>query len=308
MQLEILRRLHQIHPDISIGMEFFQQPFQQHLDDYISGASSEQQMLAATEWYQRWRYDFRLYRPLLDYARQHAIPVIALNAPAEMVSRVSAVGLEGLTEAERARLPAEIDHSDLAYRKRLHEVYLQHARMSGNSFERFLQVQLLWDESMAEQIARYLADNPHKKMLVFAGSGHLMYGSGIPQRVSRRQPVKDTILVPGDNLKVKPGIADYVVYPEPARLPKAGRMGVLLAEAEQGVKVTKVGAGSAGEQAGLKADDIIQVLDGSRVHTSSDVKIAMLEKSPGDLIRLQVLRKRLFWGEQQITLEFELGE
>ena len=36
VQLEIVRRLHQLNPDIAIGMEFFQQPFQPDLDAYIT--------------------------------------------------------------------------------------------------------------------------------------------------------------------------------------------------------------------------------------------------------------------------------
>lgn len=308
VQLEIVRRLHRLNPDIAIGMEFFQQPFQKYLDAYITGETNQQQMLADTEWYDRWVYDFRLYQPLLDYARQNRIPVVALNLSREMVKRVSGVGIEGLTPEERAAIPAVIDDSDEAYRGRLRDVFRQHGKSGGKDFDRFVQVQLLWDESMAERVARYLADNPQTQMVVLAGSGHLMYGAGIPNRVERRQAIEGAILLPGDTLKVQPGIADYIVYPETAQLPKAGRMGVLLGEAEEGVKVERVGAGTAGERAGLKRDDIIQRLDGSTVHDSSDIKIAMLEKSPGDRIKLQVLRKRVLWGEEQLEFDFELGE
>ena len=37
-QLEIIRRLHQFHPDLVIGMEYFQHPFQIYLDQYIAGS------------------------------------------------------------------------------------------------------------------------------------------------------------------------------------------------------------------------------------------------------------------------------
>ena len=33
-----------------------------------------------------------------------------------------------------------------------------------------------------------------------------------------------------------------------------------------------------------------------------------LEKSPGDRVKLQVLRKRALWGEEQLEFDFELGE
>jgi len=40
---------------------------------------------------------------------------------------------------------------------------------------------------MAERAADYLQRNPKRRMVVLAGSGHLMYGQGIPKRLLRRQ-------------------------------------------------------------------------------------------------------------------------
>ena len=60
-------------------MEMFQQPFQRYLDEYVAGSIDEQTMLRATEYYRRWRMDFRHYAPILRYAREHGLPVIALN-------------------------------------------------------------------------------------------------------------------------------------------------------------------------------------------------------------------------------------
>ena len=78
MQLELIRRLHAVHPRLAIGMEMFQQPFQDILDDYIAGRVDEKQLLRDTEYYRRWRYDFRLYAPILEYARENQLPVVAL--------------------------------------------------------------------------------------------------------------------------------------------------------------------------------------------------------------------------------------
>ena len=80
-QLEIIRSLHALHPRLAIGMEAFQQPFQTVLDDYIAGRLSEREMLRDSEYYTRWRFDYRLYAPILRYAREHQLPVVALNLP-----------------------------------------------------------------------------------------------------------------------------------------------------------------------------------------------------------------------------------
>ena len=67
VQLEILKYLHQQNPDLVVGVEWFQQPFQQHLDDYIAGDISEREMLNLTEYFDRWSYNYRLYQPKLHY-------------------------------------------------------------------------------------------------------------------------------------------------------------------------------------------------------------------------------------------------
>jgi uncharacterized iron-regulated protein len=89
IQLEIIRRLHALHPKMAIGMEMFQQPFQRHLDEYVAGSIDELAMLRATEYYRRWRMDYRLYAPILRYAREHGLPVIALNIPSELTHNVA---------------------------------------------------------------------------------------------------------------------------------------------------------------------------------------------------------------------------
>ena len=80
-QLEIIRRLHQVDSNLVIGVEYFQQSFQPQLDDYITGRTTEKEFLRATEYYQGWGWDYRLYAPIFRFAREQRIPVRALNVP-----------------------------------------------------------------------------------------------------------------------------------------------------------------------------------------------------------------------------------
>jgi uncharacterized iron-regulated protein len=108
-QLEIIRKLHELDSNMAIGVEYFQQPFQQQVDDYIAGRIPENEFLRATEYYSRWGYDYRLYAPIFRYAREEHIPVRALNVPTALVSAVARVGISGLAEKQRAYLPREIE-------------------------------------------------------------------------------------------------------------------------------------------------------------------------------------------------------
>jgi hypothetical protein len=212
-----------------------------------------------------------------------------------------------LTGEERSKVPAEIDDSSQTYRERLRAVFKQHPHPERRNFDHFLQVQLTWDEGMAEQVADYLKKNPQRQMVVLAGTGHLAFGMGIPQRVERRLAVESAIVLPGDELKIKPGIADYLIFPSAASLPPQGLMGVFLATDEQGVRISGLTSGGAAAQAGIKKDDRIQLINGVKIETMADIRIALLDLAPGDQVKLRVQRKQLVWGEKTLDFDFALG-
>jgi uncharacterized iron-regulated protein len=307
MQLEIIRSLHRENPDLAIGMEMFQRPFQPVLDAYIAGEVDEAGMLAGTEWFDRWIYDYRLYRPILQFAREQGIPLVALNISKEIREKVSGQGIDGLAGQERLQIPREIDRSDKEYESRLRGVFEKHDMGKRGNFERFMDVQLLWDETMAEQVASYLQRHPERAMVVLAGGGHLMYGSGIPNRVRRRVPVKTVTVLPGAG-DLSPGIADFVVYPSEAKLPKAGLMGVYLENNADGLKVSGVSTDSPAEKAGLEKDDRILSINDREIKSLADLKIEMYGKRPGDDVQVRVLRKRLLLDDKVIAVRITLGE
>jgi uncharacterized iron-regulated protein len=306
-QLEIIKRLHRAHPDIAIGMEMFQQPFQQVLDAFIAGKLGERELLRESEWFERWRYDYRLYRPILDYAREHSIPLVALNVSTELKQRVSDVGFDGLTPKEQAEVPPEIDRSDLAYADRLRKVFHQHPESEKRNFDRFIDVQLLWDEAMAETATLYLQAYPERKLVVLAGTGHLMYGSGIPQRVERRLAEKGAIVIPGTDIKIEPGIADFVLFLQTQTLPKTGLIGIFMEEADSGVLVADLTLEGAGSSAGVEKGDIIIELNGKPVTSTSDIRIELMGSPPGTPVQVKVLRKGMLWGEKRLDFAFDLG-
>ncbi|MCW8890955.1 MAG: ChaN family lipoprotein [Sedimenticola sp.] len=307
-QLEIISALQAGGSDLAIGMEMFQRPFQSYLDQYIEGAITESEMLQKTEWYERWVYDYRLYRPLLNFAKTHQLPVIALNTPREITSQVSREGIDSLSEEQRKQIPSDIDYSDKAYSERLNGIFKQHGERADRSFDRFVDVQLLWDEGMAERAADYLIANPDKQLVVLAGSGHLMHGSGIPNRVSRRLSVTTAIVLPGGDLKIEPAIADYIIFPQEISLPKPGMMGIFMESSSEGVRVAGLAEAGAAGKSGVKRDDILLAIDGQKVAATTDVRIALLDKQPGDEITLELLRKGVLFGSKTVTLRLVLGE
>ena len=304
-QLEIIRRLHAIHPRLAIGMEVFQQPFQGVLDDYIAGSLSEQDMLRDTEYYKRWGFDYRLYAPILRFAREHQLPVVALNLPAEFTRKVARSGIDALAAEERVQLPSGIDRSDNAYEERLRQVFNQHPD-SGRSFDNFLEVQLLWDEGMAQQAADYLAAHPDYNMVILAGSGHLARGSGIPRRLLRRQPVSSAIVLNGWEGTLEPDLADFILLTEPRNLTPSGKFGVLLDDEVDVPTVDTCLSDSPCTRAGLVRGDQFLSINGEPVNDMTDLHLAMWDKQPGESVILQVSRQRWFSSPQQLNFTIEL--
>lgn len=304
-QLAVIRELYQRHPGLVIGLELFQQGSQQHLDDYVAGGISEEEMLRNTEYFSRWKFDYRLYRPVLQYAREKGLKLLALNVPAELTRKVARKGFEGLDPGERAELP-EIDDAGEAYRDRLRSIHEQHPQGDDQAFEHFVQAQLLWDESMAERAAAFLHRHPDRHMVLLAGSGHLAYGTGIPSRLMRRIDVATALVLNDPQEELTPDIADFVLLTKSTPLPPKGRLGILMADSEQGVAVRDVGDESAAEEAGLqKADQIVQ-LDGREIRNTADVRLALLDSDAGDTVEITVYRGEGLAGTERIEYTITL--
>ena len=190
VQLRVIEYLHTRGRLHAIGMEMFQRRFQDVLDAYTQGRIDEQALIEGTEYKQRWGYDFALYRPILEFARKWRLPVIALNVEQEIRKKVSAGGIEALTEEERATLPA-ITPGPKAHRTYLKRTYQGHLKKGEKfdqaKFDRFYTVMCLWDAVMADSVVRwYRAAPKDAQVVVLAGTGHMRYRYGIPDRVRNR--------------------------------------------------------------------------------------------------------------------------
>jgi S1-C subfamily serine protease len=56
----------------------------------------------------------------------------------------------------------------------------------------------------------------------------------------------------------------------------------------------------------LRPGDRITSIDGQPVANLADLRVAMWDKSPGDAITLEVIRKRWLSGARQLTRELAL--
>ncbi len=307
-QLSIIKGLHKKHPDLGIGLEYVFQPFQNVLDRYIKGAIDEAGLIRESEFISRWKFDFKLYRPIFQYARENGIPLIALNLENEITNKVKEGGIESLSDESKLRLPSYIDWKNEAYRKRLLRAFNSHPHTEEMIFENFLAVQLIWDEAMAQRAADWLKQNSGSHLVVLAGGGHIMHGDGIPNRLSRRINVSQaTILnidaVPGGVTK---GLADYMILAGKRTLPPSGKLGVLFDTTNSAILIKEFVKDSSAKEAGAKKFDKLLSIDGQPVQNYTDIRIALMDRKVGERIELEIERNSLILGAVNKTLQVTL--
>lgn len=301
VQFEVVKSLFESGKEIAVGMEMFQAPFQKVIDDYLAGRIDERQFLKESEYFKRWRFNYRFYRPVIEYCKEHGIPVIALNIPAEVSKKIARSGLESLNEQERSWLPEELDLSNRAYRYHLQQVFAQHREAPVEDFEYFFQAQIAWDESMGANIVKYLRQNPERSMVVLVGSGHVAYRFGIPSRVERRGIKDQAVVLSGREKVLDPDEADFFLFPPVLPEPFSAKLGVLLSD-KQELRVEKVVDKSPADQAGIKPGDVIKAIDGVRVKSLEDLRIELFFKKKGQKVEITVLRTDENGNSKEIKL------
>jgi uncharacterized iron-regulated protein len=305
VQLEILKALAERCPSkIAVGMEMLKRPSQGVADRWTSGELSEKEFVRT--WIKDWSNDFPYYRAILEYVRDHHIPLVALRASDEWVEEVKKNGAAEDSQGREDRLP-DMDMNDPYHRAHIKAIFEKHPG-KNQSFEQFYRVQVLWEESMALSIAEYLATEAgkDKQIVIFAGAEHVEYGFGIPRRAFRRMPLPYTIVLPtAIHISAeKQHKVMKVTLPEVPLLPgdfawivkyqdledKKVYLGVLIRETEDGVKILKTIEGSVAEKAGLKDNDIVTAFDGEAIETTFDLTYLISLKKPGDQGVIDILR------------------
>jgi uncharacterized iron-regulated protein len=195
IQLEVIQALAQTTPDLAIGMEMFDHTYQPVLDRWTAGELDEAEFLQQTHWYANWRFDYGLYRDILEYAKEKRLRVIALNLPFQIPPKIRVGGIASLSEADRRHLPATVDTTDADHRAYLKSIFDLHAFRGRDTFDYFYEAQCAWEDTMAEAVAGSLGTGT---MVVLAGNGHIIRKFGIPNRAFARTgaPFKTIYLAP----------------------------------------------------------------------------------------------------------------
>lgn len=188
MQARIIADLAARGRRLVVGMEQLEAIRQPELDRFNSGELDFGELAEVTDWAKRWP-NYQQYRPVLDAARKANAPLVALNAPAEIIRQVArGGGVEQLDPELRRQLPREMVLDDEPY-SRLLGIYMHvHLAATPERLRPMVEAQIARDEHMADALARFLQSpkGEDRMAVVICGVGHVSYGLGMPARLRRR--------------------------------------------------------------------------------------------------------------------------
>lgn len=222
LEADVIQALVRRGRNVVIGLEMYQRPKQGIIDQWVDGRIDEATFLERSDWKGQWGFPFEFYRPVFDVASANHLAVLGLNVPRDWVRAVGKGGFAALPAEAKDQLPANMSLDNRDHRTVFDALMGGHPGMPDGAMANVYAAQVLWDEGMADTIARDIqsAHRPANTVyVVIAGSGHIMYGQGIDYRLARRGLGSGVIVVMAESsqpITVANGLADYVyVCPKP---------------------------------------------------------------------------------------------
>jgi uncharacterized iron-regulated protein len=216
LEAELLKRITEKYKKVALSMEMFERDVQPVMNEYLAGLISEDQLISAGRAWRNYRSD---YKPMVDFAKQNKLPVIAANAPRRYVNRVGRNGADSLSavseEAKNWLPPLPYYPASKEYRARFVKVMeegrkeAEEARKKAEEerkkagtapapkpampaqhptepdMEKTLAAQSLWDATMAFSVADYLTRNPDSKVVHVNGRFHSERRLGAVEHLNR---------------------------------------------------------------------------------------------------------------------------
>lgn len=206
---------------VVLSLEMFERDTQPVLDEYLAGLITERHFLAAARPWKNYETD---YRPLVEFARAHKLPVVASNAPERYVNRAGRLGRESLlglpAEARRWLAPLPYAQASSAYAAKFKQLMggdRMAAGMHGSPF--LLDAQVLRDATMAHSVAEQLRASARALVIHVNGNFHSEGGLGMPEHLRAYRAgsralvvtvIPDKSAAPADANRFK-GLGDFVI-------------------------------------------------------------------------------------------------
>lgn len=242
VQLAVFQDLLARYPGTAIALEHLERDEQRTVESYLRGEVTPDRFIDSTE-SRNWAGQdtwIGFWQPLVDTARENDAPVIAANAPRDIVRRAREEGhdaLDRLPDPERATFEIPLAHGPDADWDRRWDAYFERFRefMCGDDrsddevarARRTFLSQSMWDGTMGASAAKALAEGA-PKVVVCAGCFHIERDGGTVLQFLARRPGSRALVVTvidesSDGLRDEDrGAADVVIYGFPVKRKQKG--------------------------------------------------------------------------------------
>jgi uncharacterized iron-regulated protein len=247
IEAELLRRADERYSQaagrkrsLALSLEMFERDVQTIVDEYLGGFITERHFLLSSRPWNNYETD---YKPLVEYARAHRLPVIAANAPARYVSRVSAQGpasLASLSKEARGWLPPlPYPEASAVYATKFNQFMSggaaasqpASAQPSGQSpanphgGAHLLEAQTLRDASMAYAVSEFLKHGRDPLVIQVNGTFHSEERMGVPEQLAYYRKKARAVVVTiipdagrtGFVAASMSALGDFIILTDPAR-------------------------------------------------------------------------------------------
>lgn len=192
-ELAVLEGLYQKHGvNLVLSMEMFERDVQSVMNDYLAGRITEDEFLAASR---PWPQYESAYRPLVEFAKAHHIPVLAGNIPRRIAAAYAkSKTLDSIADEDKQYLPNVHRAGSAAYREKFAAVMQGMNTVPGGMkippqmVQPMFMAQCLKDDAMAERIAQYRQQHPQAVVYHVVGNFHSAGHLGMAEKLAWLQP------------------------------------------------------------------------------------------------------------------------
>ena len=214
---DLLKAMHKLQGDkLALSMEMFEADNQPRLDSFLAGSLSEDDFLAASRPWPNYRTD---YAPLVNFAKENKMPVVAANVPRFLAAHVAKnnASTEGIAEQYLQWLPKHTYAHEGAYKEKFYaQMNSPEApmKMPPQRLAAVYAAQCLKDDKMAESIAAFAYAHPDMQILHINGCFHSDAHLGTTQKLEALRPkLKVAVITPLERKqKGAQPAGDFVVW------------------------------------------------------------------------------------------------
>lgn len=191
LELEIFKKTLETYGKerkIALSMEMFERDVQIILNEYLADLITEKKFLDDSRPWNNYKTD---YRPLIEYAKQNKLAVIAANAPRRYVNMVSRDGRDSINrlspDAKKWLAPLPYASASAEYAKKFNAL-MGDMSSDNHGASKILDSQTLWDATMAFSISEYLQKNKNALIVHLNGSFHTENRLGTAEQFLKFSP------------------------------------------------------------------------------------------------------------------------